>query len=34
MMSEPPPYKCGKCKKEFDSGKYLEFLNHLEECKK
>lgn len=31
MMSESPPYRCGKCGKEFSSGKYLDFLKHLEE---
>ena len=31
---EGTPYRCHKCKKEFANGKYLDFLNHLEVCKK
>lgn len=28
MMNADPPYKCEKCGRIFDSGKYLDFLNH------
>lgn len=33
MMADSP-YRCNRCGKVFEEGKYVEFLKHREECKK